>query len=97
MQEFVCIRKCFYKDILYDEGDPYIAKDDEKVPHHFEPKVKVEEKHKLEQEEDQNTTTALREKLDAIGKPYDRRWGIRSLEKALHDARIEGLITEEKK
>lgn len=36
MAEYICIRKCFHKGKVYNKGDAYVPKPDEKtVPHHF--------------------------------------------------------------
>lgn len=37
MGEYICIKKCFHKGILYKRGNKYNAKPDEVVPHHFAP------------------------------------------------------------
>ncbi|MFZ2937658.1 MAG: hypothetical protein WA066_03015 [Candidatus Omnitrophota bacterium] len=89
MREFVCVTKCFYNNVLYAEGSPYIATDDEKVPHHFEERGKVEAKKEAKVEEVNDGIVTLQKQLDALGKPYDRRWGIPRLEGALHEAKLE--------
>ena len=83
MREFVCVTKCFYNNILYAEGSPYVANDDEKVPHHFEERGKVEAEKEAKVEEVNDGIVTLQKQLDTLGKPYDRRWGVSRLEAEL--------------
>lgn len=83
MVETVCIRKCFSGGNLYNEGDKRNFKDDEKIPAHFEPTAKHEEKVKEQKEVEEKGITDLQAELDNMGIPYDKRWGKGSLEKAI--------------
>jgi hypothetical protein len=102
MTKYICTRKCFFQERLYEEGEILNWAGDKEPPHHFKrvngdisiAKVKKEEtvEEAIEdaiEDADKDVSESLRTELDAIGSAYDRRWGKTKLEHALILARKE--------
>ena len=89
--KFVCIKKCFHNNVLYDEGQVVNAK--ELNSPHFKPYEEeqvvvhqiVEEKNNIDEEEVEEMLTIeeMQEELERNGKAFDRRWGRERLEAEL--------------
>lgn len=90
--KYLCIRKCFFQIRLWEEGDILNWNEKTKPPRHFQPmeekpvvvEVEIEESQiKTDEDIAKTEIESLRTELDAIGKPYDRRWAVARLEEAL--------------
>ena len=92
--KYRCIRKCYYGEKLWLEGDIFESKTDENIPRHFEKietdKEDVKEDTKaITKEEETKVLTEeeeierLRAECDRLGKPYDGRWGKFKLEQVI--------------
>lgn len=82
MAKYVCVRKCFYNNRLFEEGEIFVTKD--KVPRHFN--LVEADKEEAKSETADETPSAedglekLRMELEGYKKPFDRRWGITRLQ-----------------
>jgi len=88
--DFVCIKKCFWLSLI-EEGQVISVDSEDEIPlsvrPFFEPKEKVEAEKTEDTIEENNEIEKLQAELDALGVPYDRRWGKAKLENALNLAR----------
>ena len=90
--QYVCTRKCFFQDRLFQEGEKVDFAEDVKVPIHFavtDEKV-VAQKEEVKKEadvEEKRLVEQLRSEFDKIGKAYDGRWGSEKLELMLRQAK----------
>ena len=89
---YVCTRKCYFQDRLFEEGTQIDFKEDVKVPTHFQQVdeqavVKQAEVKKEEEVEEEKSVERLRAELYKLGKAYDRRWGRTKLEMEITQAK----------
>lgn len=82
---FVCIRTCILNNQLCKKG--IIVEAPEKPNKHFEPLKKAKAEESVKEDEQANKLKELRAELDALKKPYDKRWGIKKLEHELLKAK----------
>lgn len=87
--KFVCIRKCFFKDRLFNEGETIHFDEKVSVPRHFQAieEQPVKEVEKEELKGDEPTIENLQTELDSMGKAYDRRWGKAKLQAEIQIAK----------
>lgn len=82
MKNYICVRKCFYDNVLYQEGQTATFGHNEKIPRHFKLAQKQPEQvietdvEKLEKQK----IDELRKILESNKRTYDRRWGSEKLQ-----------------
>ena len=90
MQEFTCIRKCFWESLI-EEGDIIKVEKDSDIPFSVRPffdcKNKVDSSKEEIKENEVDKIDVLREEFESLGIPYDRRWGKTKLENSLQLAK----------
>lgn len=92
MPKYVCVRRCFHKLRLWNEGEYMtVAEGSDYIPpHHFElvesdkPKVKEPE---VAPEDEEAEIETIRAEFEKLGAAFDRRWGKQRLENELILAR----------
>lgn len=80
MAKYVCVRKCFYDNRLFEEGE--IVRFSIEPPNHFQ---LIEETKEAEPELSQKELEieALRKEMTELKIPFDMRWNKVNLEHAL--------------
>jgi hypothetical protein len=89
--KYRCIKKCYFQERLFEEGDILNWREEGDPPHHFEvgeavapPIVQAEPGEASDTDTGKpNDLEALRKECDSLKIPYDRRWNRTKLEHTL--------------
>ena len=77
---YVCITRCLLNGRLYLENEILNwPEGEDKPPHHFQPVEKVEQEKKEKAEQVQSEEDEVKAELNALGKQFDKRWGLSKL------------------
>lgn len=101
--QYICIRKCYFRDQLFEEGQRIDLPDTIVVPAHFKkpdparsPNLEIkktsediarEEKIKADVVEENKKIASLRAEFESLGKSYSSLWNMKTLEAELVKAK----------